>query len=166
MTISSEMVSLIASFEGLRLKAYLCQAGVPTIGYGSTYLKGKKVTLGMTCTKEEALEQFSLDIAKFEKEVEASIGTTRLTQAQFDAIVSFCYNCGTGAFRRSTLRRKIIANPLNFDGIKAEFAKWNKAGGKVSNGLKRRRSVEAAWYIYGPEYAKSVRDTLKWLYGA
>lgn len=165
MTTSSEMVSLIASFEGLRLKAYLCPAGVPTIGYGSTYLHGRKVTLGMTCTKEEALEQFTLDLAKFEKEVTASIGFTRLTQAQFDAIVSFCYNCGTGAFRRSTLKRKIVANPSNFEGIKKEFARWNKAGGIVQNGLKRRRSVEAAWYIYGPEYAKSVRDTVKWMYG-
>lgn len=159
------MVSLIASFEGLRLKAYLCQAGVPTIGYGSTYLHGKKVTLGMTCTKEEALEQFTLDLAKFEKDVVASLGNTRLTQAQFDAIVSFCYNCGTGAFRRSSLRRKILANPSNYDGIKTEFSRWNKAGGVVSNGLKRRRSIEAAWYIYGPAYTKSVRDTLKWMYG-
>lgn len=160
------MVSLIASFEGLRLKAYLCQAGVPTIGYGSTYLHGKKVTLGMTCTKEEALEQFTQDLAKFERDVTASLGMTRLTQQQFDAVVSFCYNCGTGAFRRSTLKRKIVANPSNFDGIKAEFAKWNKAGGVVSKGLSRRRATEAAWYIYGPEYAKSVRDPSKWLYGA
>lgn len=165
MTTSSEMVSLIASFEGLRLKAYLCQAGVPTIGYGSTYLHGKKVTLGMTCTKEEALDQFTQDLAKFERDVTASLGMTRLTQQQFDAVVSFCYNCGTGAFRRSTLKRKIVANPSNFDGIKAEFAKWNKAGGVVSKGLSRRRATEAAWYIYGPEYAKSVRDPLKWLYG-
>lgn len=160
------MVSLIASFEGLRLKAYLCPAGVPTIGYGSTYLHGRKVTLGMTCTKEEALEQFTQDLAKFERDVTASLGMTRLTQQQFDAVVSFCYNCGTGAFRRSTLKRKIVANPSNFDGIKAEFAKWNKAGGVVSKGLSRRRATEAAWYIYGPEYAKSVRDPSKWLYGA
>lgn len=159
------MVSLIASFESLRLKAYLCQAGVQTIGYGSTYLKGRKVTLGMTCTKEEALEQFAQDLSKFERDVSASVGAARLTQQQFDALVSFCYNCGTGAFRRSTLRKKIIASPSNHEGIKAEFAKWNKAGGVVSNGLKRRRSVEAAWYIYGPGYKKVVGDTAKWMYG-
>lgn len=165
MVTSSDMVALIASFEGLRLKAYLCQAGVPTIGYGSTYMKGKKVTLGMTCTKEEALEQFTLDLRKFEKDVTAAMSGVALLQRQFDAIVSFCYNCGTGGFRRSTLRKKIQANPYNYDGIAKEFSKWNKANGITSNGLKRRRSVEAAWYVYGRDYGNFIRDTMKWMYG-
>ena len=119
----------------------------------------------MTCTKEEALEQFVLDLEKFEKEIEASLPGTRLNQHQFDAIVSFCYNCGTGAFRKSTLRKKIIAYPGNNDGIKKEFSRWNKAGGVVSNGLKKRRSIEAAWYIFGPEYEKTIKNTVAWMYG-
>lgn len=145
MKTSKAMIEKIGEFEGLSLIAYKCPAGVPTIGYGSTRFNGKPVVLGMKITKEQALEQLAKDVETFEKQV-SSVVKVSLTQHQFDALVSFCYNVGIGNLKSSSLLRKVNMNP-NDSSIRANFAAWNKAGGKVLNGLIRRREKEADWYF-------------------
>ena len=138
---------LICEFEGLRLKPYLCSAKVPTIGYGNTYYpNGKRVTLlDEPITREYAFEIFKEVADRFAKRVSDMV-TKELTQNQFNALVSFTYNVGTGAFSTSTLLKKVNLNPNNVT-IKNEFLKWTKAGGKVNNGLEMRRNKEALIYF-------------------
>ena len=134
--------SLIKRFEGLRLKAYRCPAGIWTIGYGHT---GSDVREGMTISEEEADSLLASDLERFERVVSrlvmASIGQNR-----FDALVSFCYNVGEGNFERSTLLCKVNANPYD-KSIYDEFKRWNKAGGKPEKGLTERRLAEALLYF-------------------
>lgn len=130
----------IQAYEGCRLKAYVCPAGVPTIGYGHT---GKEVKMGMTITQSQADSLFIKDMEPFEAWVSREF--PKATQGQFDALVSFAYNCGTGNLAKSTLYRKAKAN-MNDASIPAEFAKWNKGGGKVLPGLIKRRAWEAKLY--------------------
>lgn len=139
------MKELIAQFEGLRLKAYKCPAGIWTIGIGSTYFDGKKVTEGMVITKEQAYEQLERDLASFEKSV-TNLVKKPINQDQFDALVSLCYNIGAGNLGRSSVIKKVNANP-NDPTIRASFAAWNKGGGKVLAGLVKRREAEANWYF-------------------
>lgn len=133
----------IKEFEGCRLEAYRCPAGVLTIGYGHT---GPDVMPGMRITHAEADVLFDRDIERFEGQLRQVVGTVNLRQCQWDAIVSLAYNIGIGAFSRSTLLRKIMSNPDN-PAIRAEFLKWNKAGGKVLPGLTKRREWEARRYF-------------------
>lgn len=138
---------LICEFEGLKLKPYLCSAKVPTIGYGNTYYPdGKRVTLlDKEITKQYAFEIFK-DIAdKFAKRVNEMVKQP-LTQNQFNSLVSFAYNIGTGAFSTSTLLKKVNANPNDLT-IRNEFLKWNKANGKVIEGLNNRRKKESDLYF-------------------
>ena len=138
--------SLIKSFESCRLKAYRDSIGVWTIGWGSTwYEDGTRVQQGDQITQERADALFRLVLAEFEIGVERLL-KVKLTQHQFDALVSFAYNVGLGNLQRSTLLRKVNANPKD-PTIAAEFAKWNRAGGKVLNGLTRRRKAEADLYF-------------------
>jgi len=138
--------SLIKSFESCRLKAYRDSIGVWTIGWGSTwYEDGTRVQQGDQITQERADALFRLVLAEFEIGVERLL-KVKLTQHQFDALVSFAYNVGLGNLQRSTLLRKVNANPKD-PAIAAEFAKWNRAGGKVLNGLTRRRKAEADLYF-------------------
>ncbi|TNC10833.1 lysozyme [Methylobacterium terricola] len=127
---------LIKSFEGLKLTAYKCPAGVWTIGWGTTL----GVTKGMTITLAQAEDLFSRDLVKFEKAVEKNV-TVPLNENQFAALVSFAYNLGEGNLKSSTLLKKVNAG--DFKAAAAEFPKWNKAGGKVLAGLTRRRADEA-----------------------
>lgn len=146
MKLSENGYKLICTFEGLKLKPYLCSAKVPTIGYGNTYYpSGKKVTLlDAPITQDYAFEIFK-DIAdKFAKRVAERV-KSNITQNQFDALVSFAYNIGTGAFATSTLLKKVNANPNDLT-IRNEFLKWTKAGGKVVQGLKNRREAETNYY--------------------
>ena len=131
---------LVQRLEGLRLTAYLDQAGVPTIGYGHT---GPTVELGQTVTRQEAEALFTADLAV----AEAAVRTLQaeLTQGQFDALVSFTYNVGAAAFQGSTLRRKVEADPAD-PGIPAEFRRWTYAGGAYSDGLANRREEEIRMY--------------------
>jgi lysozyme len=138
---------LIQEFEGLSLVPYLCSAKVATIGYGSTfYPSGKKVTMqdqpiSLATAKwmlKETADKFATDVDKLIK--------SKLTQNQFNAIVSFAFNLGLTSLGRSTLLKKVNINP-NDPTIVAEFAKWNKAGGKVLNGLTKRRAKEAKLYF-------------------
>ena len=145
MKTSQGMKELISQFEGLRLKAYKCPAGIPTIGIGSTTFNGKKVTMDMVITKEQAYEQLERDLASFEKSV-TNLVKKPINQDQFDALVSLCYNIGAGNLGRSSVIKKVNANPSD-PTIRASFAAWNKGGGKVLAGLVKRREAEANWYF-------------------
>ena len=147
MKIDKTGLDLIAEFEGLRLKPYLCSAGVPTIGYGSTfYENGSKVKLtDMPITKLRADQLLRNTADKFAEKVAVLI-TKPVTQNQFNALVSFAFNVGIGALRNSTLLKKVNVNP-NDTTIKSEFLRWNKAGGRVVNGLTKRREKEALIYF-------------------
>lgn len=138
-TIGLAGLALIKQFEGLRLKAYLCPAKVWTIGYGST---GAHVRAGLTITEAEAEALLRKDLARFEAAVDAATATA--SQREFDAMVSFAFNVGIQAFNRSTILQKHRAG--DYGGAAAEFARWNKAGGRVLPGLSRRRAAEAALY--------------------
>jgi GH24 family phage-related lysozyme (muramidase) len=138
MKLSDNGKKLIHGFEGIRLKAY---KAVPTetywtIGYGHY---GSDVKEGMTITKEKANELFEKDIARFEKAVNEAV-KVEINQNMFDALVSFSYNVGVGAFQTSTLLEKL--NKGDFIGASEEFKRWNKSSGKVLNGLVRRRTME------------------------
>jgi lysozyme len=138
---------LITKFEGLRLKPYLCSAKIPTIGYGNTYYPdGKRVTLlDKDITKQQAFDMFKEVANRFAKRVDTLV-TSNINQNQFNALVSFAYNVGTGNFASSTLLKKVNRNPDDLT-IKDEFLRWNKAGGKVFNGLTNRRNEEAILYF-------------------
>jgi lysozyme len=137
----------ITKHEGLSLKPYLCPAKIPTIGYGNTYYSdGKRVTLlDKDITKQQAFEMFKEIANRFAKRVDELV-TSDINQNQFNALVSFAYNVGTGNFSSSTLLKKINKNPNDLT-LKAEFLRWNKAGGKVLNGLTNRRNEEADLYF-------------------
>lgn len=146
---------LIAQFEGLRLKPYLCSAGVPTIGYGSTfYPSGRKVTMrDKPITQETAFWMLKQVSNMFAKDVD-SLVTSNINQNQFNALVSFAFNLGSDidadnipeGLGDSRLLRRVNANP-NDPEIAREFVKWNKAGGRVLDGLTKRRLKEAELYF-------------------
>jgi lysozyme len=140
MEASKNCFDLIKEFEGLRLKAYKCQAGKWTIGYGHT----DGVKKGDSITKEEADFLLECDIRKFERCVDFSINVP-LDQNEFDALVSFCFNIGRGAFKKSTLRKHL--NNLFYDLAAEEFAKWNKVKGSPNKGLTNRRKKEKALFL-------------------
>jgi lysozyme len=146
-SISNKGLDLIKSFEGLRLTAYLCSANVPTIGYGATYYANdSKVKLGDTITKEQADVLLRKTVRDFEQNVSALLNATVVNQNQFDALVSFAFNLGTAALAKSTLLKKVKANPDD-PAILREFAKWVNAGGLKRNGLVNRRRIEAELYF-------------------
>ena len=141
MEISRKGIDLIKKFEGCRLKAYRCSAGVSTIGYGNTYYEdGTKVKLGDRITQERAEKLLTELVKKYYHQ------HTNITQNQFNAITSFCYNVGNGNYNKSTLKKKLLVNP-NDPTIRVEFMKWNKAAGKELLGLTRRRQAEADLYF-------------------
>jgi len=136
-------IELCKRFEGFRSKPYLCPAGVPTIGYGSTYYPGgKKVTLDDAPISNEEAEK----LLKHEINETYLPATLRLCPVLADhhqrlnAIVDFCYNLGAGNLQRSTLRRRI--NAQDWQGAEDELRKWVKAGGIVLPGLVARREAE------------------------
>jgi lysozyme len=137
MRISEQGLALIRKFEGLSLSAYQCPAGIWTIGYGHT----SHVKEGQVITLEQAEEWLKDDVAFAEKAIHASV-IGQLTQGQFDALVSFVFNVGSGAFQRSTLLKKI--NRGEMDHIPAQLMRWIHADGKPLQGLIRRRRFEAA----------------------
>ncbi len=135
---------LMHKFEGFRAVAYPdpgSSDGHPwTIGYGTTrYPDGSPVREGDHCSMEQAQVYFAHDLAAFERAVLQAVEVT-LTQGQLDALVSFTYNVGKNALRRSTLLRKLNAG--DYDGAADEFLRWNKNDGKVMRGLVRRRAAE------------------------
>ena len=134
---------LIKTFEGYRSKAYLCPAGKWTIGYGHT----SGVKEGDTCTQEQADIYLQEDIAWAEKAVNSQ--NLDLNQFQFDALVSFVYNVGSGNFQQSTLLQKIKANPKDYAAIEEEWKKWKYSNKQVLKGLVRRRAAEYELYRKG-----------------
>jgi lysozyme len=139
-------LSIIKKYEGLKLEAYICPAGVPTIGFGSTfYPDGRRVKLGDKITIQEAESILQHDIKRFEKEVRNSV-KIEITNNQLSALISFTYNVGASAFRKSTLLRKVNANPTDLT-IHNEFMRWTRAGGKVLPGLVKRRAEESKLYF-------------------
>ena len=142
--INKKAIELIKHFEGIKLKPYLCSAGIPTIGIGSTmYVDGTKVKLSdKPITEEEALELFNLTLVKYEDAISKNV-RSKLTENQRGALVSFIYNVGIGAFKASTLLRKINDGNFNVD---MEFAKWNKVNHISSKGLTKRRQAE--WELF------------------
>lgn len=140
-------IELIKSFEGLKLKPYLCPAQIPTIGYGNTYYpNGQKVKLtDPSITKEKAEELLKFSLTTYEKAVD-SFCRDDISQGNFDALVAIAYNIGVGALQKSTLIKKVNKNPKDVT-IADEFMKWNKANGTVLKGLTRRRQAEANLYF-------------------
>lgn len=138
MKTSQRGINLIKQFEGVRLTAYKCPAGVYTIGYGHT----RGVTRGMKITEEEASAFLAADLRNSEKAVERYNSVYHWNQNEFDALVSFTFNCGA-ANLRSLLRN----GRRNRSQIAETLPLYRKAGGKVLKGLERRRAAEKALFL-------------------
>ena len=131
------MKDLIKRFEGLRLEAYRCAAGVWTIGWGHT----AGVTAGMRITEAQAERLLDEDL----RPVVAAL-PPGLSENQRAALASLCFNIGVSAFLRSTIRRKVCANPAD-PSIAAEFLRWKYSRGRELPGLLKRRRAEAEVYM-------------------
>ena len=136
MKISQEGISLIKKFEGCELEAYQDAVGIWTIGYG--HIKGVKE--GMTITKPQAEEMLVHELAEYEQHVLNQV-TISLDQCMFDALVSWTFNLGPTNLSSSTLLK--VLNSGDYEEVPAQIKRWNKAGGKVLQGLVRRREAEA-----------------------
>ncbi len=153
--ISSHGVGLIKQFEGCskrrhdgRIEAYPDPGtgGEPwTIGWGATHIYGRPVRPGDIITQAEADALLEEHLASYAAQVAEALGDAPITPEQFDALVSFHYN--TGAIGRATLTKKHCSG--DFEGATREFARWNRAGGRVMKGLARRRQAEAELYRRG-----------------
>ena len=143
MKLSENGQNLIKEFEGLKLKAYRCSSNKLTIGYGHT---GKEVFEGMTITKEEADIFFKYDIVRFENAVKRLVKVP-LNQNQFDALVSFTFNCGEDAkgLGGSTLLK--LLNAGDYTGAAEQFKRWVYSGNVVSLGLQKRRKIEKELFL-------------------
>jgi lysozyme len=136
-------IDLIKSFEGCKLTAYKCSAGVNTIGFGNTYYtNGNKVKLGDKITQDEANKLFLDLLPKYEKTVLNNIKVP-LNQNQFDALVSFCWNCGSSKTLFSMINNK--HSEMNI--VNWLCSHYIMGGGKVLNGLVRRRKAEAVLFV-------------------
>lgn len=139
--ISESGLNLIKHFEGFSPKVYLDAAGLPTIGYGHLIKTGEVFT---TLDLEEAEILLKEDVAIAERAVSKLVHVP-LTANQFDALVSFSFNLGSGALQRSSLRQKL--NRGEYMSAAFEFPRWVWAGGKKLPGLVRRRHAELAHYL-------------------
>lgn len=145
MQTSPNGISLIKQFEGRDLKAYQDSVGVWTIGYGWTQpVNGKPIKAGMVIDLATAERLLKTGLVGYENDV-SKLVKVPLTQGQFDALVSFAYNLGARSLSTSTLLKKLNAG--DYKGAADEFTRWNKAGGKVLNGLTRRREAERALFL-------------------
>jgi GH24 family phage-related lysozyme (muramidase) len=139
--------AIVAEFEGCRLDAYLCPAGVPTIGYGHT---GLGVKLGQTITQQQADNLLAQDLQRFADGIHQLLpGSQHWGSNQQAALISWAFNVGLGAVEQSTLRKRLVAKEPGIIVIPQELPKWNKAGGKVLPGLARRRAAEVALFTNG-----------------
>lgn len=140
MRINNKGLELIKKYEGCRLLAYKCPAGVWTIGYGHT----AGVKSGMAITKADAERLLLQDLKRFEEGVEALVKVP-LTSNQFSALVSFAFNCGISALRSSTLLKKLNVGDLN--GAAREILRWDKVNKKPVEGLTKRRKEEQQLFL-------------------
>lgn len=145
MSLSLEGVNQICNFEGLKLSAYDDSTGVWTIGYGTTrYPNGKRVSEGDRCSLEQAKTYMQHDLKIFERAVNSAVKVP-LKQNQFDALVSLTYNIGVGAFKNSTLLKKL--NLGDYKEAANQFDVWVNAGGKRLQGLVNRRAIEKKLFL-------------------
>ena len=138
-------IELVKRFEGFSNKPYLCPAGIPTIGYGSThYADGRSVTLAdAPISKDDAYALMEAELRhRFLPKVIKYCPTLVQEPKALNAIVDFCYNLGVGRLQTSTLRRKINAG--DWEGAQEQLRKWVRGGGKILPGLVARREAEAA----------------------
>jgi lysozyme len=136
MNISVEGISLIKKFEGCELEAYQDSVGVWTIGYGHT----KDVKQGDKINQDEAENLLEEEMPEYEGYINDMVEVS-LEQCQFDALVSWVYNLGPTNLSSSTLLK--VLNEVDYDEVPFQIKRWNKAGGKVLEGLTRRREAEA-----------------------
>lgn len=142
---------LIRDFEGLRLRPYLCSAGVPTIGYGSTFYEtGIRVKMNDPEIDQDYATALLLGSVKATYLPAVLVSCEGLaTEGQVAAVLSWTYNLGVGNLKASTMRRKI--NAQDWQGAAKEMLKWNKAAGKVNRGLTKRRRAEVKIFLdYSP----------------
>lgn len=137
MKTSSKGIALIKSFEGCRLQAYRDSVGVLTIGYGHT----GDVKEGQVISQGFAEELLKADLTKFERNV-TRYTPFEMNQNQFDALVSFAFNCGAGNLKK-------LVSGRNKDQVARKILEYNKAGGRVLAGLTRRRQAERALFLSG-----------------
>ena len=158
--INQQSLDKLKQWEGLKLKAYRDVAGVLTIGYGST---GTHVKSGMVISEKQAETLLKKDLDRFERAVDESV-KVELSDNQFGALVSFAFNVGVSAFKNSTLLKKLNAG--DYYSVPSELARWNKAGGKVVQGLVNRRAAEAGLWARGafvssaPVYAQVSKPSI------
>ena len=133
---------VIKEFEGYSSKPYLCPSGIPTIGYGNTmYTNGERVTMDDPEIDQKEANKMLLDTIKTVEKQVKSVLEVKLPAHKLAALISFTYNVGIGNFSNSTLLAWVNSNP-DFPRIPEQFRRWNKGGGKVLNGLIRRREAE------------------------
>jgi|TARA_R110000787_G_scaffold26369_3_gene73836 lysozyme len=145
MKISEEGKALIKKFEGCKLEAYLCSAGVPTIAFGRT----KNVKLGDTCTQEQADAWLEEELEEYTGYVSDAV-TQTLQQNQIDAMVAWTYNLGPSNLRSSTMLQ--VLNEGKLQEVPQQMRRWNKANGKVLPGLERRRLAESMLFDGDPNW--------------
>lgn len=147
MKLNKKGIELMHKFEGCKLSSYLCPASRWTIGFGNTFYEdGSKVQPNQHISKRRAVELFNNVVNNNFSQPIRKLLKVELNENQFSALVCFAYNVGMANLRKSTLLKKVNANP-NDPTIKGEFAKWNKAGGKELKGLTTRRKAEADLYF-------------------
>ena len=141
MKTSADGIDLIKHFEGCKLKAYKCPAGITSIGYGHT---GDDVHDGLVWTQQQADDALQSDLDRFEKGVE-SLVTVPLKQCQFDALVSFAYNLGLGRLKGSTLLKML--NDGRYEGAADQLLLWVSRGTAYEKGLTLRRKAERSLFL-------------------
>lgn len=149
---TTEGLNLLKEFEGFRCEAYLCPAGVWTIGYGNTrYEDGSKVKKGDVINRENAEKLLEFHTYEYENAIKTSLHNNRIVLAprRLDALVLLAYNIGLPAFLKSTLYKRIKEDPNNFKDIEYQWKRWNKAGGRELDGLTIRRAKEFELYRRG-----------------
>ena len=149
MRISEYCGITLKGYESLELTAYVCPAGKLTIGWGHTgKVDGARIYEGLKITKEKAQQLFEQDIATVEVPLSKEPYAENLSNDRWDALVSFIFNVGWGRFKKSTLRRKLLAN-IEDKSIPDEFRRWVYCNGKKTPGLVKRREWEAQLYEWG-----------------
>lgn len=147
--ITDKALAILKAFEGCKLTAYNCPAGVPTIGFGATFYENRtRVKIGDKISQAQADALLIYHVKLFEMAMKELV-TVKLTDNQWSALVVLVFNIGVGNFSKSTLLKLVNQNPNNPD-IKVQWLKWCRANGKVMNGLIRRRICEYELYNTKP----------------
>lgn len=140
-----DAIELVKHFEGFRSSPYKDVAGVWTIGYGTTRMGSSPIQESTPPLTESEAEAMLLAELSFCARRVATLTTVSLSERELGALASFSYNLGTGAYRASTLRRRV--NDRDYDDIRPQFMRWVYAGGMVQPGLIRRRQAEADLFL-------------------